>query len=252
MIRPVTRGRNLTGQGGQLALQEIAKRLAAGIDVLAVAIDEVHRHIEQIIGIALEAHAGFEGEGQRPGAAGHRLSGPDLRAVALEAARLAFDEGRVGEKRRGDRLQRQRDAQLLHHVGFVGEVEVDLHGTGAGHHVDAERAHLRHVVAHDLIAGARHPLGLVARPFRLEAHAEEADAELGADRLHLGEMVADLGAGLVDRFHRRAESSNWPPGSRLTLQPSLVRAMILPFSSIASHPKRVRPLRIAPMPFGPS
>jgi hypothetical protein len=34
---------------------------------------------------------------------------------------------------------------FLHHVGFGGEVEVHLHRAGPVHHVEAERADLRHV-----------------------------------------------------------------------------------------------------------
>ena len=49
-------------------------------------------------------------------------------AIAEKAVGLALGKGRVGEQRRRDRLKRERHAQLLHHVGFAGEVEVHLHG----------------------------------------------------------------------------------------------------------------------------
>ena len=45
--------------------------------------------------------------------------------------------GELANSAVADRLQRQRDAQLLHHVGFGGEVEVRLHRAGAVHHVEA-------------------------------------------------------------------------------------------------------------------
>jgi hypothetical protein len=54
-------------------------------------------------------------------------------------------KGELANSAVADRLQRQRHAQLLHHVGFGGEVEIRLHGAGAVHHVEAERADLRHV-----------------------------------------------------------------------------------------------------------
>jgi len=105
---------------------------------------------------------------------------------------------------RRHRLQRHGDAQLLHHIGFAGEIEVRLDRAGALHHVEAELAFLRHVVAHDLVAALRHPGRIGARPFRLEAHAEQADAELRADFLHLAQMRAHFGAGLVNVFQGRA------------------------------------------------
>jgi hypothetical protein len=43
------------------------------------------------------------------------------------------------------RLQREADAELLDHVGFVGEVEIGLHGAGSIHHRGTERADLVHV-----------------------------------------------------------------------------------------------------------
>ena len=84
---------------------------------------------------------------------------PDVRAEAQIARGLAVDEGRIGEQRRDDRLQRQRDAQLLDHVGFVGEVEIGLHGARAVHHRGAERADLFHVGRHDAVARLRHAPG---------------------------------------------------------------------------------------------
>ena len=65
-------------------------------------------------------------------------------------------------------------------------------------------AFLRHVPAHDVVAALRHERQLLATPLRLIADAEKADVQLGADRLHLAEMSADLAAGLVDVLQRRA------------------------------------------------
>ena len=76
-------------------------------------------------------------KGSMPAAVGIGV-GPDLAAVAEEAVGLAFAERRIGEQRGGERLQRQADAEFLHHVGFGREIEIDLHGAGAEHHVEAE------------------------------------------------------------------------------------------------------------------
>jgi hypothetical protein len=191
------------GRHVELAAQELAERLAAGVDVLAVAVGEVHRHVEQVVDVALEAETILEHEVEHAGAV--RIGvGPDVRAVRQVTVGLAFGERRVGEQRGGDRLQRQRHAELLHHVGFAAEVEVDLHRAGAGHHVEAEVAALGHVLAHDLVAALGHPRHLVATPLGLEAHAEEAELQFLRDRLDLGEVLVGFAAGFVDVFERRA------------------------------------------------
>ena len=102
------------------------------------------------------------------------------------------------------------DAQLLHHVGFGGEVEVRLHRAGAVHHVEAERADLRHVAGHDLVAALRHHRRLGAGPFRAHAETEEADAERPRDLLELRQMRHQLAAGLMDRLDRRAGQLELP------------------------------------------
>ena len=203
VIGPVAQGRLLARSRRQLALQEIAEALPRSIDVLAVAIDEVHRHIEHVVGIALEAEAVLEHEGQHATTVGIGV-GPDVAAVALEARLLALLERRVGEQRGGDGLQRQRDAELLHHVGFGVEVEIGLHRTGAQHHVDAELALLGHVLAHDLVAALGHPVHVGARPFRSEAETDEGGTDLARHRLDLVDMLGVLRRRLVQGLERRA------------------------------------------------
>ncbi len=170
---------------------------------MPVAVDEIHRHVEHVVDIAFEAHAGLEGEGQHAGAVGIGI-GPDMGAIALVAVGLALGEGRIGEERRGERLQRQADAELAHHVGLALEIEIYLHRAGAQHHVEAELAPAHHLIAHDDVAALGHPGHLRARRFGIEAHAQHADAELVADLLHLLQMGLHLIAGLVDRLDRGA------------------------------------------------
>ncbi len=134
----------LARQRRQAPFEEIAKALAGGIDVLAVAVDEVHRHIQHVLDVALEAHAVLEHERQDAAAVGIGV-GPDVTAIAEEAVRPALGERRVGEQRRRDRLPREPDPELLDHVGLGGEVEVGLDRARAQHHVEAELAPGRHV-----------------------------------------------------------------------------------------------------------
>ncbi len=64
MIRPVIHGRAFTGQNIKFAIHEITERLARRIDVFAVAIDEIHRHIEHVVDIAFKAKTVLEHERQ--------------------------------------------------------------------------------------------------------------------------------------------------------------------------------------------
>ena len=123
-------------------------------------------------------------------------------AIRQEAVRPALGKRRVGEQRSGQRLQQQRDAQLAQHVLLGGIVQVDLHGAGARHHVEAERAHLRHVAAHDGVAALRHPRHLGARAERVEAQGHETEVQVVRHAAHLVVVRLQLGHGVVQRLHR--------------------------------------------------
>ena len=127
-----------------------------------------------------------------------------MAAEALVAVGLAFGERRIGEQRGGDRLERQADAELLHHVGFGRIIEIDLDGAGAEHHVEAEVADLRHVAEHDRVAALGHDRQLAAGLVGPHADAEEAEPKPVADRLALLEVTGRFGTGLVEVLERRA------------------------------------------------
>ena len=109
--------RLLAGQLRQFAVEEIPEPLAGDIDILAVAVDEIHRHVECIIAIAFVAEPVLEHEGKHSGSVGVGVF-PDVAAEALEAVGLAFEERGIGEQRGRDRLKGQTDTEFLHHVGF--------------------------------------------------------------------------------------------------------------------------------------
>ena len=91
--------------GRQPPRHEVAERGAGNIDVAAIAVDEIHRHVvDQPFDIALEAEAGLEHDRGNAGPVVVGV-GPDMRAVGQEAVRPALGEGRVGEQRGGQRLQ---------------------------------------------------------------------------------------------------------------------------------------------------
>ena len=209
MVGPVADARDFAGQRRQPAGHEIAERLPARVDVSAVAVNEIHRHVEHVVDIALEPEARLEDERQGAAAVGVGI-GPDQAAIAEKAGGPPLDKRRIGEQRHRDRLQREADAELPHHVGLGLVVEIGLHGAGAQHHVEAEPALFRHVVAHDAVAALRHPRHLVAPPFRVEAEPDHAEPELVANLAHLAQMLVHLVAGLMHGFERRAAQLELP------------------------------------------
>ena len=113
---------------------------------------------------------------------------------------------------------------------------------------------LGHVVAHDLVAALGHPRDVLAPPLRIEAQAEQADAQLAADCLHLVQVLVHLGAGLVDGLQRRAGQLELPARLKADVAGArCVSAMTLPFSVTGSQPNRVRPVQqFADARIGPS
>src|SRR3546814_6736583 len=67
MVVPVGKAWLLARQRGKIALQEVAEALPRGVDIFAVAKDEIHRHIEHIVDIAFIAETLVEHEGQHAG-----------------------------------------------------------------------------------------------------------------------------------------------------------------------------------------
>ena len=124
-------------------------------------------------------------------------------AVAEIAVRCTINEWRVSEQCGSQRLQRERDAKLAHHVRFALKIEVGLHRAGAQHHVESQRAFGRHIGAHDIVACLRHHRHVLTPPFGLDADAEKAEPQLVADLAHLVKMAVHLLAGLMHGGQRR-------------------------------------------------
>ena len=118
-----------------------------GVDVFAVAVDKIHRHIQRVLHIAFKTEPIFEHKGQHAGACIIQVP-PNMAAPAFLAIGLAFEERRIGKQRRCHRLQRQRHAQLLHHVGLRAKIDIDLNRAGPAHHGAAHGADFFHVVVH--------------------------------------------------------------------------------------------------------
>ena len=166
-----------------------------------------------------------------------------MAAEALIAVGLAFGERRVGEQRGRDRLQREADAELLHHVGFGRIIEVHLDRAGAEHHVEPEPADLRHVVEHDRVAALGHDRQSSRALVGPHAEAEEAEPEPLADRLALVRVPSRLGAGLVQVLERRA--AQFELAGRLEADGAVRRRQRddVAASSTGSQPYPVRPVR---------
>ena len=99
--------------------------------IAAVAIDEIHRHIEQPIDIALEAEAVLE-EHAAGCPSGHcRYRSRPGRGRTGSPFGLPSGNGELANSAVAIGCSAQRDAELPHHVGFGGEIEIHLHGAGA-------------------------------------------------------------------------------------------------------------------------
>ena len=179
------------------------ERFAAHIDIFAIAVDEIHRHIENIIRVCFEAETFVEDEGQHPGPVRIRI-GPDETAKTLVSTRLAFDKGRIGEKGGCNRLQCETNPHFLNHVRFRSEVQVDLNGAASKHHIETVVALLRHVLTHDLITAFRHPTDILAPRLRIEAKSKDAGTDLFTNRLHLVQMRVHFVASLMNRLQHGA------------------------------------------------
>ena len=145
---------------------------------------------------------------------------------------VSLDKRRVREQRHRDRLQCKAGAELAPPFGLAAVVEIGLHRAGAQHHVEAEPALFRHVVAHDAVAALRHERHLVAPRQRVEAEPDHAEPQFVANLAHLPQMLVNLLAGLVQGFERRAAQFELPARfERDRTTASFASAITLPFSS---------------------
>src|SRR3546814_13203664 len=128
-----------------------------------------------------------------------------MAAVLHIAVGLALGKRRRGEQRGRERLQRERNAEFLHHVGPARIVEVGLDRAGSQHNVEAEAADARHMIEHDLVATLGHDRQLGARIVGPNSDAAETVSEFGADflpQLEWAERVAGTASA-------RTCSSRW-------------------------------------------
>src|SRR5215469_3428229 len=170
---------------------------------MAVPVDKIHRHIEHIIDIALEAETLFKNKRQGAASVGIGVS-PHEAALTEKPGGPSFDKRRVCEQCYGNRLQREADAEFFYHVGLGSIVKIGLYRTGAQHHVEAEPAFFRHVITHYPVTGLGHKRDIIPPPFRVEAKPEHTEAELVANLAYLAEVLVHLVAGLMNGLERRA------------------------------------------------
>ena len=197
MISPIGHRRLFTGQCGQLPFQEIAKRHAQRIDVLPVAVDKIHRHIQRVFGVSFKAKALVKGKRQHTGPGVIQMP-PDFAAPGFMAVWLALKKRRVGKQCCRHWLQGQRHPQFFHHVCLGPEVEIDLHGSRAPHHITTHGPHFGHVVIHQLIPPLGHQWHLIVVPDRRRAQTNKANTDLIGDVLDLAQVNIHLVTGFVD------------------------------------------------------
>ncbi len=147
------------------------------IDVLMIANQEVHRHVERVLGVILERAIGAEDELRNPAALVVGI-GPDMSAKAVIAVEAAVAQRRVRENCVQQRHDPHADAHLLHRVALVAVVEIGLHARGLLHHALPEFPLARHVRVHDVVAGFRQQLDLIDTADRLHPEAEHRRIDL--------------------------------------------------------------------------
>ena len=183
MISPIRKRRNLARHRGQLAFKKITEGLAERIDIFAVAIDKIHRHIERVIHIALKPHTVLKDERQHTGARIVQVA-PDIAAPGFMTVKLALKERRIGKQRDRNGLQCKRDAEFLDHVGLRAKVEIDLHGASAAHHGAAHGPDFLHIVVHQPITPFGHQRHVLMRPNRSRPKTNKFRTNLIRDILH--------------------------------------------------------------------
>ena len=202
MILKIGHGRQLPLESGEHTIHEIAEGLSGNIDIVVAAMQEIHRHIEDIIDPLFIAEIGVEHTGRNTASRSVGIR-PGMRPCRQKAGRLAILEGRVCKQRRRHRLQCERRAELLAHVGLVREIEVHLHRAGAQHHIEAERADFWHVTAHDPVTAFRHEADVFTSGDRMVAKAHHFDIQRFGGGQHMPQVPSGLAAGLVDVVKRR-------------------------------------------------
>ena len=96
MIGPVAQRRNFARHRWQLTSKEIPERHAKCIDVLTIAVDEIHRNIESVLNPCFKAKPVFEDKGDHPGAVCIQIA-PYPAAPGFMAISLTLKKGRIGK-----------------------------------------------------------------------------------------------------------------------------------------------------------
>ena len=146
------------------------------VDPVAMTHDEIHWHVERVLGIVFKASAFRKRKGKQPAAAAVGIS-PDMATHGHETVEAAVGDRRVSEHGCEDRDQAHAHAKLQHRVGLCAEVEVDLDRGGLLHHAVAEGTDLLHIRRHKVVAGLGDPLDIVKRAHRLHAKVQEVELQ---------------------------------------------------------------------------
>ena len=80
MIGPIRNMRLYPLELRHAAQQKVAEGLSRNVDVMSVAVDEIHRRVERVIDIAFEPETAFEDKWQHAGPLVIDI-GPDLTAI---------------------------------------------------------------------------------------------------------------------------------------------------------------------------
>ncbi len=182
---------------------ELAKRGAGVVVVNAVAPNEIHGHVENVLEPFFEPEPVFENHRRESRSLRIGIA-PHQRALADRASRDAVTKGRKRKQRGDDGGDGEGSPKRFHHVGFATEIEVRLDCAGALHHVEATGADPRHMSTHDSVSTLRNHRHVIPRRGGMKTHAEKSNSHWAADFLQQCEVSADLVTRLENGFERGA------------------------------------------------
>ena len=230
VVLPVLHRCHLARKRAQVSLHEVPKGLARHVHVPTVSVHKVHGHRQGVVDILLKPKPILKDPGQV--AAPVRVDVvPNPPPVGLVSVELALLDGRVGEERRCDRLQREGDPRFPYHVRLGRVVQVDLYGAAPEHHVVAKGSPGRHVGLHDVVPCLGHHRALLERRGRVETEAEKNDSLLSRNGLHLVQVALGLRASLRQGPERGTAQLQLPAG----LEGDALAVELCPYDILPFH-----------------
>ena len=150
-------------KAGQFSSHKVTKGQAGNIDIIIAAMQEIHRHIQNIIHPPCIAKIRLKHKSRNTASIGIGIC-PGLRPRRFQPGRYTIFKRRVRKQGSGNWLKRKRGSEFAHHIAFICVIQIHLNRTGTQHHIQTEITALWHIFAHNFIAPLWHPGNIAAPP----------------------------------------------------------------------------------------